>query len=161
MIRACLHGRGACADFTLKSTALSKTIPTEWLNLPLRSEGGSALTVCEDRLGLGQDGVEPAQRAVADLRGLIRRAARHLRMRRMRRGGLRQCCAAIEIERRDTPGCGQCIRAWCAMQPFTLMGDVGGALSASAGILSLSLSCLVDTLRWLPSPRRRWPGPRG
>ena len=29
MIRACLYGRGACADFTLKSAALTKTNPTE------------------------------------------------------------------------------------------------------------------------------------
>ena len=27
---ACPHGRGACADFTLKSAALIKTNPTEW-----------------------------------------------------------------------------------------------------------------------------------
>ena len=30
-IRACLYGRGACADFTLTSAALIKTNPTEWL----------------------------------------------------------------------------------------------------------------------------------
>ena len=27
---ACLYGRGACADFTLKSAALIKTNPIEW-----------------------------------------------------------------------------------------------------------------------------------
>ena len=30
-IRACLYGRGAYADFTLKTAALVKTNPTEWL----------------------------------------------------------------------------------------------------------------------------------
>ena len=29
--RACLYGRGACADCTLKSAALIKTEPTEWV----------------------------------------------------------------------------------------------------------------------------------
>ena len=30
LTRACLYGRGACADFTLQSAALIKTNPTEW-----------------------------------------------------------------------------------------------------------------------------------
>ena len=30
LARACLYGRGACADFTLKTAALIKTNPTEW-----------------------------------------------------------------------------------------------------------------------------------
>ena len=30
LIRACLYGRDACADFTLKSAALIETYPTEW-----------------------------------------------------------------------------------------------------------------------------------
>ena len=29
-----MYGRGACADFTLKSAALIKTNPTEWLGGP-------------------------------------------------------------------------------------------------------------------------------
>ena len=38
LIRACLYGRGACADCTLKSAALIKTNPTEWF-LPARPAG--------------------------------------------------------------------------------------------------------------------------
>ena len=30
LIRACLYGRGGCADFTLKSAALIKTNPAKW-----------------------------------------------------------------------------------------------------------------------------------
>ena len=30
LTRACLYGRGACADFTLNSAALVKSNPTEW-----------------------------------------------------------------------------------------------------------------------------------
>ena len=30
LTRACLYGRGACADFALKSAALIKTNPTGW-----------------------------------------------------------------------------------------------------------------------------------
>ena len=36
-IRACLHGRGACADFALKSAALIKTNPAGWSISPCRS----------------------------------------------------------------------------------------------------------------------------
>ena len=38
LIRACLYGRGACADFALKSVALIKTSPTDWKGGPSRRE---------------------------------------------------------------------------------------------------------------------------
>ena len=34
LTKACLYGRGACADFLLKSAALIKTNPAEWLTHP-------------------------------------------------------------------------------------------------------------------------------
>ena len=35
LTRACMYGRGACADITLKSAALIKPNPTERLPLPI------------------------------------------------------------------------------------------------------------------------------
>ena len=45
LIRACLHGRGACADFSLKSAALIKTNPTEWRAALIGQPRGSSVVL--------------------------------------------------------------------------------------------------------------------
>ena len=44
LVRACLCGRGACADFTLKPAGVIETNPTEWPPLPLHQHTHTHLT---------------------------------------------------------------------------------------------------------------------
>ena len=46
VLRACLYGRGACADFTLNSAALIKTNPTEWKAAGTDTAAASSSKAC-------------------------------------------------------------------------------------------------------------------
>ena len=62
LIRACLCGRGACADFTLKPAGVIETNPTEWPPLPLHQHTHTSHSLHHTAGacgGAGADGREP------------------------------------------------------------------------------------------------------